>query len=575
MATKKKGSGVNKIAKMILGGKTAAPKKNLRSKMSDKISFIKAFEGQTDFSFRASNIAAQINLDTRWSQLGRDMSANLNNYNDEYTDVTNDETFEQTQENFETIQKQIEVISQFMIRVDYKFIDLQRKIKQSIVKTSGEITTNQEKLTVKVNDQLSSVHENVAAITNKLETHDRQLDELYSEIKSKSKISKVKDFLSGKKDKEQKQSAFIKNKEIEETKHHKVGITDLINVETVIEGGLLYKGMKSLYGLGKKGFKGAGRLAGKGAIAAGGIGKNLSKSAFMRLLVIIEKHLGAVAAKRLATAVGGSWIGPGVMVLVLGISLYDAYQIWQEFMEEENALNGVKPKTPLSPRGKFGPGFNLGQGNGPLGAPKQLSVPQGKFGPNWSPGITKPGVTPDAAIKNFQNNRNIQQNNDTARTYSPKGEVRSTQSPSQEIKTNQPNVEIKATAPKPESVLTNLNLKGISAADAPDFSNKGEDRYNTAIPASIRHNNPGATYPAKWMENYGMNGVDIIGGGHKIANFPDAISGTAANFNLFYNKYTGKDLQSAITMWSGGNSVDTYLKVINRETGPKPINFIT
>ena len=103
--------------------------------------------------------------------------------------------------------------------------------------------------------------------------------------------------------------------------------------------------------------------------------------------------------------------------------------------------------------------------------------------------------------------------------------------------------------------------------DAPDFSRGGALRYDTSIPASVRHNNPGATYPAGWMRMYGMNGVDTIGGGHLIANFPDAISGAAANLHLAHKIYAGKTLSEYIAKWSGNNASDGYAQHVAKALG--------
>lgn len=100
-----------------------------------------------------------------------------------------------------------------------------------------------------------------------------------------------------------------------------------------------------------------------------------------------------------------------------------------------------------------------------------------------------------------------------------------------------------------------------------DFSQGGARRYDTSIPASIRHNNPGASYPAGWMNKYGMQGHSIIGGGHKIAYFPSAIQGAAANFDLFSRGYAGMKLGDAIHKWSGGNSSSAYTDHVTRATG--------
>jgi hypothetical protein len=87
--------------------------------------------------------------------------------------------------------------------------------------------------------------------------------------------------------------------------------------------------------------------------------------------------------------------------------------------------------------------------------------------------------------------------------------------------------------------------------------------------ASVRYNNPGAQYPGRIANMFGSTGTETIGGGHKIAVFDDPVNGAAAQFYLLMSSsnYAGKSLSSAISTWSGGNNVQTYLNVIQRESG--------
>lgn len=73
------------------------------------------------------------------------------------------------------------------------------------------------------------------------------------------------------------------------------------------------------------------------------------------------------------------------------------------------------------------------------------------------------------------------------------------------------------------------------------------------VKASIRYNNPGAAYPSKADEKYGIEGYGIIGGGHKIGKFPTPVHGLAANFDLFSRNYTGLTVKEAVRKWRGGN----------------------
>lgn len=93
-------------------------------------------------------------------------------------------------------------------------------------------------------------------------------------------------------------------------------------------------------------------------------------------------------------------------------------------------------------------------------------------------------------------------------------------------------------------------------------------RRETNAKPSVRFNNPGAMYPGPSSQKFGAIGTEVIGGGHKIAVFPDAVSGAAAQFDLLASaKYKGKRLEEVVRPWSGNNNVGTYLEVIRRETG--------
>ncbi len=94
-------------------------------------------------------------------------------------------------------------------------------------------------------------------------------------------------------------------------------------------------------------------------------------------------------------------------------------------------------------------------------------------------------------------------------------------------------------------------------------------------PASIRNNNPGAMWPGPSSQKYGATGFQNIAGGNKIATFPDATSGAAAQFDLLNRKYAGMPLNAAIAKWSGGNSSPQYSARIAQATGISPNTVIT
>ncbi len=72
--------------------------------------------------------------------------------------------------------------------------------------------------------------------------------------------------------------------------------------------------------------------------------------------------------------------------------------------------------------------------------------------------------------------------------------------------------------------------------------------------APDRFNNPGGAYPKKGFEKYGMQGYDIIGGGHPIAKYPTLGHGIAANIaHLKSMPIVGKTVGQARHYWVNGN----------------------
>ena len=102
------------------------------------------------------------------------------------------------------------------------------------------------------------------------------------------------------------------------------------------------------------------------------------------------------------------------------------------------------------------------------------------------------------------------------------------------------------------------------------------------VPASIRNCNPGSIYPGPSASRFGARGeqrLDSRDGRHRIATFPDAISGAAALFdNLCHARpdrtrpyyYRGQALSAAIPTWCGKINGPRYLRVIEERTGLTP-----
>ena len=89
-------------------------------------------------------------------------------------------------------------------------------------------------------------------------------------------------------------------------------------------------------------------------------------------------------------------------------------------------------------------------------------------------------------------------------------------------------------------------------------------------PAAIRFNNPGAMWgkgnpvAKKWGATGTANLNDGLGQGNNIAYFPTKVQGACAQFDLWRTSknYRNKTLAAAISTWSGGNYVASYLKFL-------------
>lgn len=99
-----------------------------------------------------------------------------------------------------------------------------------------------------------------------------------------------------------------------------------------------------------------------------------------------------------------------------------------------------------------------------------------------------------------------------------------------------------------------------------DRSGVGE--FDPNAPATERYNNPGGMYPSEWQNKYGaIQNTDIIGGGHSIAGFETKEGGAAAQMALLKEGkyYRNESISSAISTWSGGNHVDSYLSSLRNQ----------
>jgi hypothetical protein len=123
-----------------------------------------------------------------------------------------------------------------------------------------------------------------------------------------------------------------------------------------------------------------------------------------------------------------------------------------------------------------------------------------------------------------------------------------------------------ADTPKPE-VLQAPTINPRRVLQDPRFgpqTNAGTRR----APASIRNNNAGAMwYVGGWQKKfgaeYGQKLNDGLGQGNQIAKFPTPVHGAAALlYQLDRPSYRNSSVRQAISKWSGGNNVSSYLSIL-------------
>ena len=88
-------------------------------------------------------------------------------------------------------------------------------------------------------------------------------------------------------------------------------------------------------------------------------------------------------------------------------------------------------------------------------------------------------------------------------------------------------------------------------------------------PASIRSKNPGAMWGNnKYARKWGATKTEVLhdgkGQGNTIAYFPTYVAGICAQLDLWRSSpnYRNKRFADAIAIWSGHNSVESYIKFV-------------
>ena len=83
---------------------------------------------------------------------------------------------------------------------------------------------------------------------------------------------------------------------------------------------------------------------------------------------------------------------------------------------------------------------------------------------------------------------------------------------------------------RPSEIRKDFEAGGTSASGS---WNIRKDVSPDGRPASIRYNNPGASWTRERDELFGVEGYGIIGGGNRIGKYPTMVHGLASNMDLF------------------------------------------
>lgn len=87
--------------------------------------------------------------------------------------------------------------------------------------------------------------------------------------------------------------------------------------------------------------------------------------------------------------------------------------------------------------------------------------------------------------------------------------------------------------------------------------------------AAVRYNNPGAQWDGPIAKKWGSKQHVVLkdGQANHIAIFDTKVQGACAEFDLWRSRYTGVSLKAAIDRWCGGNSPNSYVSFLEKNSG--------
>lgn len=295
----------------------------------------------SSYKQKLQKLADNITLGAKWQRLGERNANDVTSYSRDIIDVKNQS--EEIATNFDIIKNQLTIISNFMVKTDYRFRDFEKAVQRNVISISNETAKNQLTLVNHVHQQLNTFDSSLDKINNKLTVYDKQLDEIYAEFKNKKKQEQSESFL------ERKKSDFFSKFNLNEKQKVNDANVNINKDNSLNSAGALLGRLATIegavetgaaVGAGALAARKAATLAGRGLSKAAGAVKSVGKSGAAILHSTMKKGgfaagkaVGGMVAGKVGAKVGarlGAKFIPGIGWVLLG---YDTYQAGKKLFE--------------------------------------------------------------------------------------------------------------------------------------------------------------------------------------------------------------------------------------------------
>lgn len=383
MATTKKSSGLATLAKMATAVKKPAKKattakkkvvkKNIKKESNLATTPLKKVRVErrndrtnlsslsiADYQDKIARLAESITLKGQWDNLSSSTVDQIDLADRDLVDVSTES--EQIQNNFNVLSNQISILSTFVTKLDYKSRAFENTIKTGVIKVASETAKNQVNLVKTINTQLKTFDNTIDKFQSRIDTHDKQLDALYAEIRNAKKTTAVSDFLAN--SRAQKKSLLDPKTEDDINSIDPKNNPGGINWSSIIKGagvvaGATVTGGYTAYRAGK--YINTARKAKAAKIAAAAaaerqavkqiianISRLSAKIGIKRSIIIFARYGASAVVKGLiGAAAGATGIGGIVTAGLLGWALYDLYDLYEALTKEAGESVDVDEKNSI------------------------------------------------------------------------------------------------------------------------------------------------------------------------------------------------------------------------------------